>query len=80
MELNKIEVRHLCANVSPAQRAFCAEHMNWSDWPEKFLQINVTKDAEQDLTQTQPFTEAQWWEFINERVVTPGDTSSDAPQ
>jgi hypothetical protein len=80
IELTDAEVKNLCSNVTPAIREFCVAHMNWATWPEIWVQSNTRKDPNESLEAAPPFTEAQWWEIINERVVTPGEPSSDAAQ
>jgi hypothetical protein len=78
--LTEAEISHLCKLVTPAQRDFCGAHMNWREWPEIWLRDHVSKDRGADMTKAPPYTETQWWGFINDRVVTPGEPSSDAAQ
>ena len=67
--LSEAEVTHLCTNVTPKIRDFCCTHMA-PDFPEDFVRGTCKTPAE-DLTAAPPFTEEQWWGFINERIVSP---------
>jgi hypothetical protein len=76
--MTKAEVTRLCANVTPKIREFCTLHMGLgADYPEFLLSgCTASDDA------VQPYSEAQWWELLNERVVTRsvGPSTSDAAQ
>ncbi len=74
------EIAHLCSKVTPEIRAFCASNMNWAEWPEIWLRDTMRKDPSDSFVDVEPISVAQWWEFINERVVTPGEPSSSTTQ
>ena len=71
VELTDAEVKNLCRKVTPEIRAFCQKNMNGAEWPEIWLQSNVTKFPEQSFEHAPPYTVEQWWIFIFDRIVTP---------
>ena len=75
------EIEHLCASVTPAQRDFCRANMyGGAQWPEIWLRDNVRKDPSEDMAAGDPYSAAQWWEFINERVTTASRHSDARPE
>ena len=61
------EVAHQCRNVTPTMREFCISHMGFRNWPELLIQ-GADKERGDNLLAVEPFSEAQWWEIIIERV------------
>ncbi len=74
------EIAHLCSTITPAQREFCAAHMNFATWPELWLSDMPVESGCGSFVDVAPFSTDYWWEIINERVVTPGDSSTDTAQ
>ena len=78
--LTTAEIEHLCSTITPAQREFCAAHMNFANWPELWLSDMTVESDTSSFVDMAPFSTEYWWEIINERVVTPGDSSTDTTQ
>lgn len=66
--LTEAEIRHLCSTVTPAQREFCALHLNHDGWPEDWLQ-GANREPGQSLEAVEPFSVECWWQIFLGRVV-----------